>query len=206
MRRLLIIEGVTGTGKSRTIAMLADWARRVGHPVHVIDEDLTMGSFLEDVRVPSWRERPAFPGLDAGFAAVERLRREDERALVVLERFHLTVYALFSHWRLVRQYDRALHALGAAQVLLDYRPALTEQRSVLCPDRSGWADEMDEYYGGRLLAIAAVRQSQANRRRALLMSELPYLHLDNSGGNWDDCAAAILAYCGYSFHLPGSGA
>lgn len=205
MRRLLIIEGVTGTGKSRTIAKLVEWGRRAGQPVHVIDEDFIMGSFLEDVRIPSWRERPVFPGLDAGFAAAERALREDERTLVVLERFHLTVYALFSHWRLVQRYDRALHALDAAQVLLDYRPALIEQRSVLCPERSGWTDEMDQYYGGRRLAIAAVRQSQAKRRRALLLSELPYLHLDNSGGNWDDCVAAILAYCGYSFPLPAGG-
>jgi hypothetical protein len=204
MRRLVVIEGVTGAGKSRTIAALREWGMRAGQPVQVIDEDVTLGSFLDDVRTPAWQAQPAFPGLDAGLAALEAARRADPDALVLVERFHLSVYALFSRWRLLRRYDAALHALGAVHVLLDYHPRLTEQRSLLRPDRADWASGMDQHYGSRSLAIVAVKQSQARRRQALLLSELPYLHLDNSPGHWDDCAAAILAYCGYSADLPRS--
>lgn len=202
MRRLVVIEGVTGAGKTRTIAALRAWGVRAGHPVQVIDEDVTLGSFLDDVRDPAWLARPAFPGLDDGLEALDRLLRADADALVLVERFHLSVYALFNRWRLLRRYDGALHALGAVQVLLDYHPSLTEQRSLLRPDRADWASGMDQHYGSRRLAITAVRQSQARRRQALLLSQLPYLHLDNSPGHWDDCAAAILAYCGFAASLP----
>lgn len=91
---------------------------------------------------------------------------------------------------------RRLRDLGAVQVLLDHHPALTETRSLLRPDRADWAGAMDRRYGSRAAALAAVQRSPARRRHALLLSDLPYLHLDNSPAHWDDCAAAILAYCG----------
>jgi thymidylate kinase len=196
MGTLLVIEGVTGTGKSRTIAGLCDWGQRAGRVVLVVDEDVTLGSFLDDVNDPAWRKQPVFPGLDAGLAAAQRHLQAHPHALVVVERFHLSVYALFGQWPRLVDYDRALVQQRAVHVLLDYHPRLTEQRSILRPDRANWAADMDRNYGSRGAAIAAVERSQARRRRGLLLSELPYLHLDNRDGQWQTGVAAILAYCG----------
>lgn len=194
MGALLVMEGVTGAGKTSTIAAMRARCDTEGTRLEVVDEDVTLGTFLDDVRDPQWRRQPRFPGLDAGLADANRLRARDPHALVVLERFHLSAYALLPRWASVARYDRALAALGALQVLLDFAPREAEARAILRPDRDGWAGDMDTHYGSRREAIGSVLRSQAMRRRALLLSELPYLHMSTGDADWDARARAVLAF------------
>lgn len=192
---LLIVEGVTGAGKSQLIKHIREsHAARDGLPVFVVDEDITLGTFLTDVLDTAWRKQPHFGGLEAGLAAADELRRAHPNALVILERFHLTAYALLERWDPLVPFDRLLGQRGARQILLDYHPRLTETRSILRQDRPEWGAAMDAEYGTRKKALATVRQSQEKRRRALALSRLPFLHLDTSEGKWSDFANIAIAF------------
>jgi thymidylate kinase len=198
---VLIVEGVTGAGKSSLIRALQ--AACPGSPgaigLRVIDEDATLGKLMSDVSTPAWRASPTFPALDAALETARRWRAETPGALILLERFHLTPYALSVPWPALDRYDRALAELGAVHVLLDYPPALVEERSIRRVDRSDeeWASPMIAQYGTLEAAVRAVRRSQERRRSALTRSRLSFLHFDTSGQRWQAYASTILAYCGW---------
>lgn len=196
IRRLLVIEGVTGAGKSQLIeAMLARNLESAAATL-VIDEEATLGTVLDDLHIEAWRASPLFPSFDRALERVRHAARTPEQVDVLVERFHLTPFARSGDWEAVRPYDEALSAFGAVQLLLDFPEPLIEQRSILRPDRvdEDWAAAMDAAYGGRAAAIAAVSKSQSGRRRGLLLSRLPYLHFDTAERDWLRYARMVDGY------------
>lgn len=199
MRAILVVEGVTGAGKSRLIAAFQEAALQAAprQKVVVIDEARTLGAIMDDVRTPSWREAPSFPALDACLAEVRLVDKEGD-TIVIIERFHLTAFALYPDWEAVRVYDAALNALGAWQVLLSYPPDQIAERSLDRADRLGedWSAEMTAYYGSRRAAVEAIRDSQARRIEAMALSQLRHLHFDTSEQSWEVYAARVIERLG----------
>ena len=188
MKRILIIDGITGAGKSSVLRHLRARveASPEGAATHFIPEDDTLGQLMDQVRDPAWRASPTFEALEAVLKRLERELAAEPARRFVVERFHLTTYALFPKWELLRGYDERLARLGAAQVLLSYPEALAERRAIERVDRveENWAQGMDAWYGSRAAALEAVLQSQRRRWEGQRESLLPFLHLDTREADW----------------------
>jgi len=96
LSRVLVVDGVTGAGKSsvlRALRSLLD-ASTHGPLTEFIYEDDTLGDIMDQVRDPDWRKAPSFEALEAVVTRVEKALAAVPSRRFVLERFHLTAYAL----------------------------------------------------------------------------------------------------------------
>jgi predicted ATPase len=198
LSRVLVVDGVTGAGKSsvlRALRSFLDVSPR-GPLTEFIYEDDTLGDIMDQVRDPEWRKAPSFDALEAVVMRVEKALAAVPSRRFVLERFHLTAYALHPDWKRLKQYDRRLANLGARQILLTYPSCLAEKRAIERPDRDSqqWSAGMDDWYGSRRSAVAAVVQSQRRRWSALQRSALPFLHVDTRENRWTSYAEATLVF------------
>jgi len=198
--RIAIIDGVTGAGKTTVIGLLASLFRDSPnrHDVIVIDEDMTLGAIMDQVRDPAWRAHPTFEAIESTIAQLEAaaLSTTSVPRLILVERLHLTAYALFPDWRKLRGFDQRLARLNAVSVLLTYPPEDTETRSIERPDRAaqGWAQATDAWHGSRRNAVREIKISQQRRRRALDLSRLPFLVVDMRAQDWTCYVRTIAAF------------
>jgi hypothetical protein len=188
MEPVLILEGVTGAGKT---SVLAELRERLDQAVVFISEEETLGNLMHQIRDPEWREQPSFEALES---VLRRVEREAPGRPFLIERFHLTAYALFPEWNCYQDFDERLPQLGARLVLLTFPEQQAEERSIQRSDRENWAEEMDAWYGSREQAVAAVVESQRLRWQGLMKTKLPFLHIDTRETEWSRYAATILAY------------
>jgi hypothetical protein len=189
--RILIVDGVTGTGKS---SVLVELRKRLPREVEFIPEEDTLGDLMDQIRDPVWRAQPSFEALEAALVRLERDSPGDPRRPCLVERFHLTAFALFPEWKWYDGFDERLSKLGAAIVLLTFPPQYAEVRSVQRSDRKDWDKGMDAWYGSRARAISAVLDSQRLRVEGLLKTRLPFLHIDTRTKEWQRYAETIFAY------------
>lgn len=196
--RILIIEGVTGAGKSETLRALgrqSAFAARLG-PGRVIPEEDTLGEVMDEIAQLGGPPARHVWRLDRVLAALERESRAALGARFVLERFHLSYYALLPDWTLYETYERALERLGCASVLLTVDPSALAARSLERADRRGmgWTEGMIAHYGSRDAALSAIARSQQRRLDALTLTRLPTRIIDTTGQDWDDDAREILKW------------
>lgn len=116
---ILIIDGVTGAGKTSVVTELRS---RMPPTVEFILEDDTLGDLMDLIRDPLWRAQPTFAALDSVLLRLEGGIANANDARFVVERFHLTAFALFPQWEYYQTYDERLGKLGAAMVLLTFPP------------------------------------------------------------------------------------
>lgn len=175
----VILEGLTGTGKSSTLAAMG----RLGLlPPLVVPEEETFGDFMTE--------------LEAGNADLGRLDAVAARALTapafLLERFHLSYYALLPGWDRYAALDARLAEAGVRGVLLTVDDALLRGRSLMraeynSTDWQGFAD----HFGSEGAALEALRASQARRVEGLAKSAMRWTHIDTSAKDWDAVARAV---------------
>ena len=187
----VIIEGVTGSGKTSILKRLQ---LLLGDRALPIDESYTLGLIMEQVKDDDWISDPQFDALDSVLARMEQHQREHRPEILLVERFHLTPYALFPYWKYYDKYDKELAAMPTALILLTFPDELVEERSIDRVDEPEYADTMIEYYGSRSSAIEAVNLSQHRRIDALKKTRLPFLQIDTQKQDWDGYGDAILEY------------
>jgi hypothetical protein len=195
MLRGILLEGITGAGKSRTLAALG------AHPAfpallgagRVFPEEETFGELMDEAAAPDADPRWLLRRLEATLAT---LRALPSSAGFVLERFHPSYYALQPEWARYQPYDTALRELSCGLVLLDYGDTEAERRSLERPDRAaeGWHAGMLAYSGSLEGALAAIAASRARRRACLALTALPTLTLDTTEMAWDSYAERIIAF------------
>jgi hypothetical protein len=161
---------------------------------HLITEDETLGTIMEDVRDPSWASRPTFGALIAALVRIENLTARDDRCPILVERFHLTTYALHPHWDELRDFDSRLTAWGAIQVVLCLPESEIPGRSIFRRDRENWGSEMADWYGSEEAAVEAAKESQRRRIHALSLTQIPSIQIDTTDRDWHRYAAAIAAF------------
>lgn len=188
LKPILIIEGVTGAGKTSIISHLR---HILPSQTRVIPEEETLGNVMSLVNDERWAAHPTFEHFERILAGFRQLQGPHP---IVLERFHLTAYALLPNWEVLRSFDTILAELDAHLVLCTFPNNLIENRSIDRADDPGYADTMIGYYGSRNAAIEAVRVSQERRVQALSMTRLPFLHLDTSDNAWTDYAKSIRMF------------
>lgn len=210
MKRIVIIEGVAGAGKSTIVREIESWfdsAQERGR-LKVFLEDETVGDIVSLVSDPGWQEHPHFETLDRVIRELEDEFTGSPEKLFLIERFHLTSFALFPRWELVQKYDAQLANLGAVHVLLTFPDGLVEERSIERPElrAAGWSEGMDRWYGSRAAAIDAATKSQRGRWEGIRRSALPFLHLDTREKDWSRYVRTIMKFWGHhhGFAQPGT--
>lgn len=174
----VILEGLTGTGKSSTLATM----KRLGLlPALVISEEETFGDFMTE--------------LEGGSANLARLDAVAARALsepaFLLERFHLSCYALLPEWDRYAAMDARMAEAGVRGVLLTIDDALLRPRSLMRAEYNDtdW-QHFAEHFGSEDAALEALRTSQARRVEAIAWSKMRWTRIDTSEQDWNATARA----------------
>jgi hypothetical protein len=92
---ILIIDGVTGAGKT---SVLTELRSRMASTVEFIPEEDTLGDLMNQIRDPLWCAQPTFAALDSVLQRLEDGITNASNKHFVVERFHLTAFALFPRW------------------------------------------------------------------------------------------------------------
>ena len=185
----LIIEGVTGAGKTATIAAL-----RALRQVELYDEDQTFGDFMQE-----WLADPHATAVRKTSRLVQVLSQiESARPRdCLIERFHFSYYALDGDWSMYAVVDERAADLGVKLVLLDVADELLRTRSLYREEygRTDW-QHLIKLYGTESAAIEALRRSQQRRRDALAKSRMECIVIDTDSMDWTNYAARIWMWAG----------
>lgn len=195
---ILILEGLTGAGKSSTLAALAQQLAAAGASCRIVYEEESFGELMDELADPQ-SATDGHPGL---CRRLEVILGELEApvspmpAWVILERFHPSYYALLPEWERYAAIDARLAALGAKLVLLGYPEDLIRTRALYRGEREaeGWSTGFIALYGSEQAALDALISSWRLRAEACERSAMPCLRLDTSDRDWDATAAAIRVW------------
>jgi hypothetical protein len=177
----VILEGLTGAGKTHTIAAM----RELGlAPATVVPEEETFGELMDEL------DGPVDPAHLVRRLTAVCARLGDD---FLLERFHLSYYALVPDWSHYAAIDAHLATLGVSLVLLGVGDL--RGRSLLRAEHghTDW-QHFAERYGSEENALAALDASQARRFEALRLTALRHLVIDTEARAWHDYARTIAAW------------
>lgn len=196
--RGLILEGVTGAGKSSTLAALARCEARPPWlaAARLVPEEETLGELMaEDLQDPARSTAERTARLTRILAQISAAPPGAPGFL--LERFHLSYYALQPDWTPYLAIDAALAEQGFRQVLLTLPEAEIRRRSLHRVDRAEepWAQGMIDYFGTEDLATRALMASRQRRLDCCAWTRLPTLVIDTSAMDWASTARQIAAFC-----------
>ncbi len=190
MVKTIIIEGVTGAGKTSTIARLKSILS-----FKLIGEDDTFDDFMAELShepalaVASGRRRMR--------AILDEIGARDPALsdLCILERFHLSYYALSGDWEQYRDIDERCAALGCKVVLLAVPEGDLSERALYRAEykHRDWQGFI-ERYGSESEALRALANSQQQRIDALDLSQLQSVVLNTSEKNWEAYARNIAEW------------
>lgn len=154
---ILIVEGVTGAGKTSTIAALRPIA-----DFKLFDEELTFDDFMTDFFVD-----PDAAALRAAnrMAAILSQIEADPSQKYLLERLHFSQLALGSDWKWYREIDSRCGRLGCRVVLLSLPNGELGSRSLYRSEYGGkdWQDFIQRY-GSEARSLDAIRLSRNTDR------------------------------------------
>ncbi|NOU26263.1 MAG: hypothetical protein HOO96_00015 [Polyangiaceae bacterium] len=183
----IILEGLTGTGKSHTLSALQ---RLHLAPSLIVPEEETFGDLMAELATA-----PLEPEV-----LVRRLRTvcdglpRDRSQGFILERFHLSYFALVPAWSFYEAIDAELAELGISIVLLTLPEEALETRSFRREEHDGadWQN-LAAHYGSSDKAMVALQTSRARRLEALKYTRLRHSVIDTGDKDWDRYAKAIAA-------------
>lgn len=192
----LLLDGVTGTGKSTILAILSEilgaspgW-RRTG----IFPEEQTYGDFWDELQAnPESPDEYKTRLLAKVVTEVEQARAVDSDYHFILERAQYSLYAALPDWRLYASFDERLSRFNPIAILLDISDEALKERSVNRNDRPWARDQLIQLHGNESSAIKSLRGTQDRRKEALEFSKIPYRIIDTTSGKWDVHAAEIKA-------------
>lgn len=190
----LIIEGLSGSGKSILIKELSQILKKTDLKHKIYSEEETFGDFMDDLNNPDIPEDKKCYRLNE---VLEKIKAENENTLIILERFHLSYYALLPKWRLYRKIDKFLTNNGFFMVLLNYDKNLILERAINHFDMKAKVENpletMINYFGSKEKAIKAYEKSQTKRLEGLKKTKVNSMELDTSNMDWEEYAKIILS-------------
>lgn len=189
---VLIIEGVTGAGKTSTIEALKSVAT-----FELIDEQATLNDFVTeffanpDAAASLARERMT--------AILDRIESTSRAERYLIERFHFSQLALGSEWKWYCGINRRCAALECRVVVLVIPDPAIAERSLYREEYGGndW-QKLIEHYGSEENALRQLRRAQAARLEAIEESRLEYLELETGEKTWKRYAVEIAAWTGWA--------
>lgn len=182
---VLILEGVTGTGKSSTIEALQSMAA-----FELIDEEATFDGFME-----AFDADPDAASHDASkrqAAILDKIELSRNSRHYLLERFHFSQLALGSDWKWYREVDERCAALQCKVAVLTLPENELASRSLYRSEYDGndWQDLISQH-GSEERALEVLRKAQSMRIEAIRQSRLPCRLIDASAKDWHRYAKEI---------------
>jgi hypothetical protein len=184
---VLIVEGVTGSGKSSTVRALQTCAS-----FRLYDEQATFDDFLtqfwDDPRAAA---RRALRRFDAILTKIERHPGQH----YLLERFHFSPIAVGSdpaQYRAINERCAALHCHTAVLIVPEEQ---LRCRSLYRKEHGArdW-QSLIAHYGSEQAALNLLRTAQDHRIAAIKRSGLPFRLIDTSTMAWDDYALQLARW------------
>lgn len=188
MRRL-IIEGVTGAGKSSVINCLKE-SPMLKNALFV-SEDHTLGELFSELQNDSISPNKHLRRLDKVLIELESVEGS-----IVLERFHHSYYALGLDWKILRAIDERLVQFKFKTALLDMPESEFTKRSLKRVERKSeeWEQGFLKLYGNQKSAIEAFKESQQRRKDALKLSNLKCQVFSTMEMDWARTSREILSF------------
>lgn len=185
----IIIEGLTGAGKSQIISHL-----KKNHQVHdfqIIYESETFGELLDELD----SEKSDKEKIYRLYNCLEQIKKYPQQKFI-LERFHFSYFPFLNDWKLYEAIDQELKDLNFMIILLTYNEVLIEQRALNHQDvlNANIQEALLEYFGSKENALAAYKQSQDKRIECLKYTKLPHLMMDTSDMKWEEYAEEIFRF------------
>lgn len=190
----LIIEGLSGSGKSKLIREITTILKNDNIPHKIYSEEETFGNFMDYLNNSTMNESQKCYRLDE---VIEKIKTENKDNLLILERFHLSYYALLPKWRLYRKVDKFLSSNDFFMVLLTYDKNLILERAINHFDMKAKVDNpldaMISYFGSKEKTIQAYEKSQSKRLEGLKKTKINTIEIDTSNMNWAEYAKIIIS-------------
>jgi hypothetical protein len=181
----LILEGLTGTGKTQTLAAM----KRLGLlPPVVVSEEETLGEVMDEIATDPTDVRHLLRRLTAVHAQLPTTPSPG----FLLERFHPSYFALLPVWSYYDALDAELATMDVSTALLTIDPRELRDRS-LCRREHDGADWQGfaARFGSEDKALDALRASQDRRFDALARSRLKSRIIDTGGMEWERYARSL---------------
>jgi hypothetical protein len=193
---VLILEGVTGAGKTSTIKALQGIAA-----FELINEETTFDNFMNDFSAdPSTASCHAH---DRMAVILDRIEAADRSRHYLLERFHFSELALGSEWKWYRDIDERCAVLRCKVVVLMLPDSKLASRALYRAEYNltDW-QHLIPRYGSREQALDAIRRAQLARIDATKQSRLQHWTVDTSEAAWDQYAVEIANVMGWTTRDP----
>lgn len=190
----IIIEGITGAGKTHTMKALLSNSFFTEHwkPFDVFREKETFGEFMgELMENPGLPTLQKFRLLQSVISTVFMRVGKTDPYHYLLERAHYSYYALLPDWSLYERFDEALVSLNAHVYLLWIPPNQLTERSLYRSERRGWAEGFIEHYGSESSALESFASVQQLRYDGIKKSGVPHTVIDTSEKDWRSYAKTI---------------
>jgi hypothetical protein len=193
----VLIEGVTGAGKTQTLHALLRHPRfpRLLGTGRVFTEEETLGEVMSELEQPEVPKHVHLRRLRSVLGILrEGASTSGSSWGFVLERFHLSYYALLPEWHLYSELDQQLVDLDCTTVLLTMPDSVIHERSLARVDRKDtpWEKEMTEHFGSESAAIEAITESQERRRAAARLTGTTVHEMSTLARDWSGYADAII--------------
>ncbi len=187
----IIIEGLTGAGKTHLVSALKKHFENLNQNLKIIYEEETFGELIEDLEKAHLND----------FQRCLRLKKvlsetDISEKNILLERFHLSYFVFMPDWEFYREIDKKLSENNFKMILLHYDQNLFEERALKRVDMQNttWTDDTIAYWGSVEKAMEAYKVSQQRRIDCLKLTSLPTLKINTSRMKWDKYLAEILAF------------
>jgi len=185
----------TRTGPGWTVDLGKAGVEKLLGSGRVFDEDETFGEVMTEIQELGNFNHRHVRRLEHVLALIERDSGSVRDSFgFVLERFHLSYYALLPDWNLYTAFDERLARLNCLTVLLQIPEQDLANRCLDREDRAAttWSIDMVTHYGSRSAVLDAIVQSTLRRREAALRSRLPILEIDTSSRSWEAYADKVV--------------
>jgi hypothetical protein len=188
---VLILEGLTGTGKSSTIAALRSIV-----DFRCFDEHATFGDFASEFRAD--RGKAARGARGRMSRILDEIEADATKGRFLLERFHFSQLALGSEALWYATLNERCVGLCARVAVLALTGSKLAARSLYRSEYGGsdWQNLIG-LHGSETAALAALGDAQSRRLEAIAKSGLEYRVIDTADGAWPHYAALIAGWMGW---------
>ncbi len=200
MKNGIIIEGISGAGKSKVISEIKKiMAGRPTEKLEVIHETRTYGELMDELKDASRTDRDRCERLDS----VCELIACETGKFFIIERFHPSYYAVMPDRALYEKIDSQMAAMGFKLALLSYRDENLRERAFNHADGGPGLDErIEKYFGGASAAMDKFVDSKRKREEYLKLTRMEHIVIMTDEMNWHEYAVRILEFAGIELECP----
>lgn len=186
----IIIEGVSGSGKTTILKEITKIlnSNKINHKI--FSEDITFGDFMTEIKENKTKNKLF------RLHEINNKIKETNDKVIILERFHLSYYAITGNWEQYKIIDEYLAENNFVLILLSYNNNFIFDRAINHFDIKDKVllDDFINYFGSFDNMLKSYEESQNRRLNALNKTKLKYLNIDTSERKWDKYLSKIYNF------------